>query len=245
MDSISAKELSKQTFEGITIAKPFSDLFGPIELKAVGLIWGENYSGKSTFALGLANAMANFGRVEYVPAEEHFGITLTKKINQLKAYNENLNFRRYKGLEGLKKWLKSVGAKVVLIDSISVLSENDNEVIAFAQWCRTEKIGMWMVNHANKDKTYKGNSKLAHEVDIQVEVMKDDKMAYTRKNRYLGELRSIPVPFTAKDIEQKKAAAPSKKASKKSSAKKKTKTKSKPTPEFDSTMNEVEELLNS
>ena len=83
MDSMTAKELAKQEFNGIAVAKPYFDLLGEIELGAVGLIWGVNYSGKSTFALGFANALADFGRVEYVPAEEHFGITLTKKINHL------------------------------------------------------------------------------------------------------------------------------------------------------------------
>lgn len=237
MDSISAKDLAKQTFKGIRLSPPFIDLLDEIELKAVGLIWGENYSGKSTFALGLANAMADFGRVEYVPAEEHFGITLTKKINQLKAYNSNLHFRRYKGLPDLQNWLKGVKANVVFIDSISVLDVNANEVIEFAGWCRKQNIGMWMVSHANKDGTYKGNSKLAHETDINVEVLKDDHITHTTKNRYLGELREIQTPFTHKMIGKTKSGKKkaSKSPEKRPSKKKKT---------FDTAMDEVEQLLN-
>jgi predicted ATP-dependent serine protease len=244
-DSMSAKELANQTFEGIVLAKPFYDLFHEIELKAVGLIWGENYSGKSTFALGLANSMAEFGRIEYVPAEEHFGITLTKKINQLKAYNSNLHFRRYKGLEKLKKYLEVQQPKVVFCDSVTVLSENDKEVVEFAQWCRGNDIGFWMVNHANKDGTYKGNSMLAHETDINVEVLKEDKVAVTRKNRYLGESRQIPVPFTAADIESTGKASKTKKKSKKAGSKKSSKktTASTDKDDFDSHMDEVEQML--
>lgn len=240
MDSITAKELAEQEFHGIAVAKPYFDLLGEIELEAVGLIWGENYSGKSTFALGFANALADFGRVEYVPAEENFGITLTKKVNQLKAYNKNLHFRKYKGLELLKEWLKSVESDVVFIDSVSVLHENDKEVVDFAQWCRDQGIGMWMVSHANKDGSYKGNSMLAHETDINIEVLKDDKVATTQKNRYLGELRTIGVPFTADQIKGT-GKKPQKKKNKAKAAKK---TRKKKKPDFDSSMDEVEQMMN-
>lgn len=247
-DSMSAKELSKQTFDGIVTDQPFFDLFDEIELKAVGLIWGENYSGKSTFALGLANALAKYGRVEYVPAEEHFGITLTKKINQLKAYNKNLHFRKYKGLEKLKNYVETVQPKVVFCDSITVLHENDKEVVDFAQWCRGKDVGFWMVNHANKDGTYKGNSMLAHETDINVEVLKDEKVARTTKNRYLGELRQIDVPFTASEIneiDEPKKPVKKKKQSKKTGKKKTSNKKSASSnkSDFDSQMDEIEQML--
>jgi len=225
-DSMTAKELAAQKFEGITIAKPYGDLLGKIALEAISFIWGENSSGKSTLALGIANALADHGRIEYVPAEEKFGITLTKKINRIKAYNNNLHFRRYKGLKSLRKHLKAVKAKVVFIDSVSVLSVNDSEVIDFAQWCRDEGIGMWMIAHANKDGTYKGNSKFGHEADIRIEVMADDNTAHSRKNRYDDTPRSIEVPFEVKKSKKKKT-------SKKREAKN----------DFDSTMDEVEQMM--
>lgn len=243
MDTITAKELAKQEFNGIKMHSPYGDLLDEIELSGIGFIWGESYSGKSTFALGLANAMADFGRIEYIPAEEHFGITLTKKVNNLKAYNNDLHFTKYKGLEGLKSHIKNVKPKSIFLDSISVLSANDQDVIDFAQWCREQGVGMWMVAHANKDGTYKGNSKLFHEADIAVEVMKEDKTATTRKNRYLGESRTIQVPFTAKDIKKKKGNA--KKA--RENGKKKPETRN-PEPEnkdFNSAMDEVEQMMNA
>lgn len=231
METMTAKELSEQTFEGIKLNGPYGKLLGEIELSAIGLIWGKTFSGKSTLALGLANAMADFGRVEYIPAEEHFGITLTQKVNRLKAYNDDLHFRRYNGLSKLKKALKDVKAKVVFLDSVSVMAEKDDDVISFAQWCREQKMGMWMINHANKDGSYKGNSKFGHEADIKIEVENEESgnMAHVRKNRY-GQANSIAVPFEAK-----KRKARSKK--KKRSAKKKD--------DFDSTMNEIEQMMQS
>ncbi len=226
-DIKSAKELAAQKFDGITVSKPYGDLLGKIELEAIGFIWGENFSGKSTLALGMANALAVYGRVEYVPAEEHFGITLTKKVNRLKAYNNNLHFRLYKGLDSLRKSLKDAKAKVVFIDSVSVLSANDSEVIKVAQWCRDNTIGMWMIAHANKDGSYKGNSKFGHEADIRIEVLPEDNMAHSRKNRYDDTPRSIQVPFEVKSRKKKPI----------SNNKRDTDT------DFDSTMDEVEQMM--
>lgn len=236
-DTKSAKEIAAQEFDGIEIVKPYGELLGNIALPAIGFIWGKSYSGKSTLALGIANALAEYGRVEYVPAEEHFSITLTKKVNRLKAYNNNLVFRRYKGLDNLRKHLKDVDVKVVFIDSVSVLDANDKEVIAFAQWCRERNIGMWMISHANKDGSYKGNSKFGHEADIKIEVLPDNNMAHSRKNRFDDGPRSIPVPFTAKDIDwnSSKSGKKKKKSGKKASA----------NDDFDAQMDEVEDLLKS
>lgn len=244
METMSAQEIADQEFNGIKLYPPFGELLEEIDLAAVGFIWGESYSGKSTFALGLADAMAQHGRVEYIPAEEHFGITLTKKVNQLKAYSKDLHFTIYKGLSELEKTAEDVKPKVIFLDSISVLSANDQDVVEFAQWCRKHKIGMWMVAHANKDGTYKGNSKLYHEADICVEVLLDDKTATTKKNRILGESRTIAVPFTAKDIKKGKGKVKSEKAKVKSSTKH-SKPKTQNSNDFDSTMDEVEKMMNA
>lgn len=200
--TMTAKELAAQKFNGITIAKPYGNLLGPIELSAIGFIWGPNYSGKSTLSLGMANAMARYGRVEYVPAEEHFGITLTKKVNRLKAIHQDLHFRHYDGLDELRTDIKEADPTVVFLDSVSVLDANDDAVIDFAQWCRDNHVGLWMVAHANKDGSYKGNSKYAHEADIRIEVTEDGS-AVTKKNRYMGDSREITVPMTAKEIDYK------------------------------------------
>jgi predicted ATP-dependent serine protease len=186
----------------------------------------------------MANAMANYGRVEYVPAEEHFGITLTKKINRLKAYSNSLHFRRWKGFDDLKDHLERHKAKVVFIDSVSVLNENDDSVIQFAQWCRQEQIGMWMVSHANKDGSYKGSSKFGHEADIRIEVT-DDGVAQTKKNRYLGELRSIEVPMKAAQIE--KGSGSPKGTGKKKEARSEKQKKS--SGDIDSRLDKVEQMM--
>ena len=192
-NTLSAKELAKINIKGIKIAQPYGTLLGEPEKNAVIFIWGEKGAGKSTFSLGLANALAQHGRVEYIPAEEHFGKTLIDRVKRLKATHNNLNFTKWKSLTSLKETLLKNRSAFCVLDSISVIDAKDASTVELAQWCREQGIGFIMVAHATKDGKYKGNTSIAHECDIEIKVTKEG-LAETEKNRY-QVLNAIDVPF--------------------------------------------------
>ena len=194
-NTMSAKELATLNIKGIKIANPYGALLGEPEKNAVIFIWGEKGAGKSTFSLGLANALAQHGRVEYIPAEEHFGKTLVDRVKRLNATHSNLNFTKWKSLTSLKEILLKNGSAFCVLDSITVIEANDKMTVELAQWCREQGIGFIMVAHATKDGKYKGNTSIAHECDIEIKVTKEG-LAETEKNRY-QVLSSIEVPFTS------------------------------------------------
>jgi hypothetical protein len=202
LNTLSAQELSKLTIKGIKVAEPYGTLLGEPEINAVIFIWGEKGAGKSTFSLGLANALAEHGRVEYIPAEEHFGKTLVDRVKRLNATHKNLNFTKWQSLESLKDILRKNRSSFCVLDSITVIDTKDAATVELAQWCRENNIGFVMVAHATKDGKYKGNTSIAHECDIEIKVAKDG-MAETEKNRY-RTLTAIEVPFNAKDINHRK-----------------------------------------
>ncbi|MDZ7692048.1 MAG: hypothetical protein U5K69_13110 [Balneolaceae bacterium] len=185
--------------KGIKIAQPYGRLLGEPEKNAVIFIWGEKGAGKSTMSLGLADALAAHGRIEYIPAEEHFGKTLVDRVKRLGAIHRNLNFTKWKSIQALKEVLLKNQSFACILDSISVIDANAKETVELAQWCRENGIMFVMVAHATKDGQYKGNTSIAHECDIEIKVTKDGG-AETEKNRY-RELTSIAVPFTAEDRE--------------------------------------------
>lgn len=197
LNSMTAQELSNLNIKGIKIAEPYGSLLGEPEKNAVYFIWGEKGAGKSTFSLGLADALAEHGRVEYIPAEEHFGKTLVDRVKRMQATHDNLNFTQWKSLESLKDALLANGSSFCVLDSISVIDANDQATVEFGQWCRETGIGFIMVAHANKDGRYKGNTSIAHECDIEIKVTVEGR-AVTEKNRY-KVLSEIDVPFTADD----------------------------------------------
>src|SRR6056297_3267160 len=196
LNSLSARELSNLNIQGIKVSHPYGTLLGEPERNAVIFIWGEKGAGKSTFSLGLANALADHGRVEYIPAEEHFGKTLVDRVKRLRATHHNLNFTKWKSLEALKDTLRANKASFCVLDSISVIDANDKATVELAQWCRESGIGFIMVAHATKDGKYKGNTSIAHECDIEIKVTKDG-VAEAEKNRY-RTLTAIDVPFSAR-----------------------------------------------
>lgn len=200
LNTLTAQELSNLNIQGIKVSQPFGTLLGEPERNAVIFIWGEKGAGKSTFSLGLANALADHGRVEYIPAEEHFGKTLVDRVKRLNATHKNLNFTKYRSLEALKDTLRTNKASFCVLDSITVIEANDKATVELAQWCRENMISFIMVAHATKDGKYKGNTSIAHECDIEIKVTKDG-TAEAEKNRY-RTLTAIDVPFTAKDVKQ-------------------------------------------
>ncbi|WP_148898607.1 hypothetical protein [Fodinibius salinus] len=197
MESMTAQQLAKLNIKGIKIAPPYGRLLGEPEKNAVIFIWGEKGAGKSTMSLGLADALAAHGRIEYIPAEEHFGKTLVDRVKRLGATHRNLNFTKWKSIQSLKEILLKNRSFACILDSISVIDANAKETVELAQWCRENGIMFVMVSHATKDGQYKGNTSIAHECDIEIKVTKEGG-AETEKNRY-RELTSIAVPFTADD----------------------------------------------
>lgn len=211
MESMTAQQLAKLNIKGITITQPYGRLLGEPEKNAVIFIWGEKGAGKSTMSLGLADALAEHGRIEYIPAEEHFGKTLVDRVKRLGATHQNLNFTKWKSIQALKEILLKNRSFACILDSISVIDANAKETVELAQWCRENGIMFVMVSHATKDGQYKGNTSIAHECDIEIKVTKEGG-AETEKNRY-RELTAIAVPFTAED----RAVAPANTATKKES----------------------------
>ncbi|MCW9709047.1 hypothetical protein [Fodinibius salsisoli] len=203
MESMTAQQLAKLNIKGIKIAQPYGRLLGEPEKNAVIFIWGEKGAGKSTMSLGLADALAEHGRIEYIPAEEHFGKTLVDRVKRLGATHRNLNFTKWKSIQALKEILLKNRSFACILDSISVIDANAKETVELAQWCRENGIMFVMVSHATKDGQYKGNTSIAHECDIEIKVTKEGG-AETEKNRY-RELTAIAVPFSAKDREVKPA----------------------------------------
>ncbi|MDZ7659461.1 hypothetical protein [Fodinibius sp.] len=197
MESMTAQQLAKLNIKGIKITQPYGKLLGEPEKNAVVFIWGEKGAGKSTMSLGLADALAAHGRIEYIPAEEHFGKTLVDRVKRLGATHQNLHFTKWKSIQSLKEVLLKNQSFACILDSISVIDANAKETVELAQWCRENGIMFVMVSHATKDGQYKGNTSIAHECDIEIKVTKEGG-AETEKNRY-RELTSIAVPFTADD----------------------------------------------
>jgi len=191
-----ASDLAKRRFKGLKLSKPFSDLLGDIEPRAYLLIWGPAGSGKSTFALALADELATNGPALYVSAEEGVSKTVRDRINRLEAKHPDLYVAEYLSLEKIKLQVRQTGARFVMLDSISQIDPSSARFAALAKEFQHDGIGLAVIAHATKDgKNYKGPTSVGHNPDVIIRVAGGE--ATTTKNRYAPTPVSIDVPFTA------------------------------------------------
>lgn len=77
---MSSDEIVNLKFESLDLGGDWQSLFGEPSTNFGMIIYGEANSGKSIFALRLANKVKDFGRVIYFAIDEKIGITIQKKI---------------------------------------------------------------------------------------------------------------------------------------------------------------------
>lgn len=146
-----------------------------------GLIYGKAGSGKSTFAL---NFIMAYGRKSlYVSAEE--GVT-SETIKRRIVANEitgDIYFTDSKLKWEIEEDFKKVDPSLIIIDSIQALGD---EAIDFRLDC-----GQLWVCHSNKDSTFKGDSSIAHYVDLVMKM--DEGSLFVEKNRFGSSNISVKI----------------------------------------------------
>lgn len=155
---------------------PGFEFLGAIPPKFTMLVYGKPGHGKSSFALMLADALANTGRpTVYVSAEEGvFSPSLRKKLVDFEIFSKNLfiNDTIPSNIEGITN---------IFLDSISFLRLNENDIVNL----RNKLTGALIaVAHCTKEDRikYKGESDISHFADILIEA--DNGIMTTIKNRF-------------------------------------------------------------
>jgi len=189
----SARTLSQQEYAGLPLIDPYATCMGDIWPGFQTLIWGEKGSGKSTQMMLLAaslvpHAVAVEGSVMVLAAEEGVGVGVKRRLDRVgipDAVAEHMMIEEWSGMEDLKASMREHDVKWLVVDSISVVDVASLDLI---EYCRDHGIGTLLVAHARKGGwTYKGNSKVGHEVDAVLRAYRDEEtgeyMIESRKNR--------------------------------------------------------------
>lgn len=146
------------------------------------MIYGENYNGKSTYAVKLADFLSkNFGRVLFNSSEEGLSTSLQNKAKELTS--NMLDFSFYKTYKELRNYLKksdTLKPRFVVIDSINDMGmsiDDLKDLIAL-----DDQRAIIYVMQATKSGTFKGENDFAHEADIRIKV--ENYAPNIEKNRY-------------------------------------------------------------
>jgi len=206
----SARDLSQREFESLPISEPYASTVGKPWRGFQMLMWGPKGAGKSTQSLLLGaslvpHAVAAGGTVMVLAAEEGIGVGVQRRLQRVgipEEVQEHMMVKEWDGMEDLKSAMKRHNVKWLLVDSISVVDVAGLDLI---EYCRNHSIGTILIAHARKGGwTYKGNSKIGHEVDAVLKAYRDEDdgsyMLEVEKNRAV-DAPPPPVPAPA-DVSQ-------------------------------------------
>lgn len=180
---MSAQQMMNYTYQTIDLPSPFNRLIGNPAENFTMMISGAPGSGKSTYSLAFAVALANFGKnVMYLTAEEYGSLTLQDRLQRVGGYNGNkLSF------SGSLTSFNPAQYDVLFIDSLKVAKIDVEEIRELRK--KYPRLAIVAVQQNNKQGQASGANDLPHEFDIVANVT--DGVIRTSKNRYgaISELR--------------------------------------------------------
>lgn len=176
------KQVKIDTLDVKSKSPEFYEVLGNPTANFRMMVYGENYNGKSTYALKLAEFLSkNFGRVLFNSSEEGISTSLQNKIKEMNSNMLDLSF--YKTHKELVRYLKksdTLKPRFLVIDSINDMGmsiDDLKELIAL-----DSQRAIIYVMQATKGGTFKGQNDFAHEADIRIKV--ENYIPVIEKNRY-------------------------------------------------------------
>lgn len=206
-------DVVKRSYAHLHLRERFKSFIGYVPATRqfkIQLVGGKG-SGKSTFALELANEFSRFGSVLYVCAEERpdaGSIRIRAKL--LRITNPDIHLLDTTHVEDVDRCLAEGDYTFCFIDSISVMHEGDLATLALSN--RFDKVVFIFVNQINAAGEARGSTVVGHACDIVIGFRKDQndaRWAYNDKNRY-GATQSEMLVFQPAKAEKASKATESK-----------------------------------
>lgn len=199
--AISAQDITKIRIKPLPLGAPFGLLLGdvPLEYQWTMGVFGGSFSGKSSFALLLADELSRHGNVLYGNMEENYDTgTIQNKMKVLNLRLRNVSFLEKSSVAHMEQELQTGKYKYCIIDSISEYATSLREIKeALDIKKRYPNISFIFILHGNKQEgNYIGPSKIKHLVDIMLECRKGT--VSTTKNRLKSNIRYMNYQFFQK-----------------------------------------------
>lgn len=163
----------------VTSIVPGFSFLGSLPDTWMMLVSGPAGQGKSTFCLQLSQSLAMRGTVLYWSYEEGFGPSMQIKLRMNGIGARNLIFASSPTFKEFLQECHDVKPCAIVIDSLNDAGLDTRAVKKIKS--ELNCIGIFIA-HYTKDRRYKGNSSLLHEIDIFVEIINGE--AKTEKNRF-------------------------------------------------------------
>jgi len=173
--------LARMEYPSLHFTGRWAELLGLPAIFFHCVIHGKPGEGKSTFAIQLADYLAeNFGNVLYISGEEGFSKTLKDKLVNANALSKDLFIADFRKYSEVVTEMKPNTYNFIVIDSLDTLGISAEQL----RELRTinDKVGFITISQSTKDGKMRGSNEIAHDADIVVVV--ENGVATTKKNRF-------------------------------------------------------------
>jgi DNA repair protein RadA/Sms len=172
-------ETSSETFSRMKSSSWELDgvLGGGMSSGSLILLSGEPGIGKSTLALQMAEWYAPITPVLYVSGEEHTG-QIRARAQRLWVHHENISLLSESDFDAVYATIESSDAKLIIIDSLSVLSSSSiegspgsiSQIRIMTEMCmhlaKKYQLSIILIGHVTKDGSISWPKSLEHLVDV-------------------------------------------------------------------------------
>ncbi|TAE23101.1 MAG: hypothetical protein EAZ92_15015 [Candidatus Kapaibacterium sp.] len=185
--SASAHDLLTMQIRTLPLNSRLAALFGNIPANAPfsGVVWGNAGSAKSTLALEFAMELGRFGTILYNTSEEHFSVgTIQQRLRFLPVLSPRVTFLENRSLEELMNALATRKPLAVVVDSVSEMDAEQEEVIGLIDEFPDTSF-VFVAQATANDRKPLGRNALRHKVDfvIKCERRGGSRIAINEKNR--------------------------------------------------------------
>lgn len=162
---LTINEIKALEFDVYNFSDDLKALFGNPCKNFKAMVYGSSGNGKTTWVINFSNYFAeNFGKVLFNSSEEGISYTLREKL--MSSTSENLFISEAKDYKDLRLLIESNEYNLLIIDSLNdmkLTSEQCDEL-------NNLPLAIIYILQANKDKNYKGHTKIAHDSDMILKV---------------------------------------------------------------------------
>jgi hypothetical protein len=175
---IPMSEIVKIKTNPVNLPEPWSKILGDIPKieQWSGMIFGYSQSGKSSFALKMADVLSKGNNwVLYNAAEEKIGTgTISQRLRRMQVWSRNIDIFENKSIDDLIAVLSEPNQKYkyVFIDSVNRLGISNPEIMrVFNLQDQFKDINFIFIVHGDKDaKNYLGSAALQNMVSVAIEI---------------------------------------------------------------------------
>ena len=116
--TMSPDHVNERIFKSIPIDERFRKLVGDIPVNFSTIIGGKAKSGKSSFSVCFAQALAEFGKVLYISSEELISKSLQDRIRLNKITSSNIRFAPVRTCDEIELLIRRIHPKFIFVDSV-------------------------------------------------------------------------------------------------------------------------------